>query len=297
MNCNMNKYEEKLDKTYNIQFKTDNPSRKLHLHKQYEIMFILNGKCTLRHENERIELPESCLIILKNTDLHCLIPKYKNGIKRYILYFLPEIVLRYSTPEVDLLGCYFNRDVSFPYVLPLNEDDASEYETLFSELERIYIQDEKMVYGKDMIVELLLCRLVLKINGYYKTYHNINFLPRGKGYTLAYKIIEYIHSHYSENVTVESVAKEFYTNKLNLNNVFKSVCGMTIHQYMINYRLTKAKELLAQGYSVELAGCKVGYQNLSSFSRLFKQNEGISAKQYQRVCLNLDLLTNSHINN
>jgi AraC-like DNA-binding protein len=272
-------YEEKLKKTFDVQLKTNSPQKSLHLHKQYEVMLILSENTKLRHENEYVDLHKNCLVLRNNTDLHSLIHDGKSDFKRYILYFLPEIVLKYSTPTVDMLGCYFHRDVKTPYVLPIPAEEISNCYALFDSIEKTY--NEENLYGKELLIELQLCQILLKINGIYKSYHNLSFPPRGEGYTMVYKVIDYIHSHYSEDISVSSIAQDFYVQKANLHKIFHSVCGISLHQYIINYRLTKAKELLIRGYSVEEVGYKVGYKNLSSFSRLFKQKEKISPKQYQ----------------
>ena len=52
-------------------------------------------------------------------------------------------------------------------------------------------------------------------------------------------------------------------------------------QYLINCRLMKARELLLNGMAVEEVCGRVGYRNLSHFSRAFKSKVGVSPKQYQ----------------
>ncbi len=52
--------------------------------------------------------------------------------------------------------------------------------------------------------------------------------------------------------------------------------------YIINCRISKEKELLVKGNSVEEACGKSGFNNLSHFSRTFKNKVGMSPKQYQQ---------------
>ena len=58
--------------------------------------------------------------------------------------------------------------------------------------------------------------------------------------------------------------------------------GTTPSQYIIICRIPGAKELLADGYTVEYTCGKAGFNNLSHFSRTFKNKVGMSPKQYQQ---------------
>ena len=100
---------------------------------------------------------------------------------------------------------------------------------------------------------------------------------------MVYDIYEYIGGHYSENLTTDSLSRLFLVSKTQLYNVFKEISGMTVSDYITEYRITRAKDFLINtDYSVEMIGQAVGYTNLSSFSRVFKEQAGCSPIQYRR---------------
>ena len=75
----------------------------------------------------------------------------------------------------------------------------------------------------------------------------------------------------------------FLISKTQLYYVFKEISGMTVSDYITEYRITRAKDFLINtDYSVEMIGQAVGYTNLSSFSRVFKEQAGCSPIQYRR---------------
>ena len=95
-------------------------------------------------------------------------------------------------------------------------------------------------------------------------------------------MIEYIHSHYSEDIDNDSVANSVGYHSYYLNRLMKSVTGTTIRQYIINYRIEMAKRYMQQS---ELSICAVaelcGYKNLSNFSVDFKKKTGVSPSRYR----------------
>ncbi|MEI7026625.1 response regulator transcription factor [Paenibacillus sp. y28] len=90
-------------------------------------------------------------------------------------------------------------------------------------------------------------------------------------------MIQYIHDHYAEDITLEDLAGQLYISKNYLNQLFKRMTGETFMNYVIRVRIEKAKALLLEGNDLiyEIAE-KVGYQNVPYFSTLFKKYCGVN---------------------
>ncbi|MBD3244050.1 MAG: helix-turn-helix domain-containing protein [Chitinivibrionales bacterium] len=67
-----------------------------------------------------------------------------------------------------------------------------------------------------------------------------------------------------------------------LRRLFKERVGQSPIEYLIELRLTRAKELLQMGFSVKETADKVGITDQYYFSRLFKRREGCSPSEYGR---------------
>ncbi|HUC92878.1 MAG TPA: AraC family transcriptional regulator [Paenibacillus sp.] len=84
-----------------------------------------------------------------------------------------------------------------------------------------------------------------------------------------------IEQHYREKLTLALLAKTFAVDKYHFAKQFKRYTGYSPGEYIINARITKAKELLK--YSdlsvAEVAG-QVGIENISHFINLFKDRAG-----------------------
>lgn len=93
---------------------------------------------------------------------------------------------------------------------------------------------------------------------------------------------EYLDSHYSTKITLDGLADQYYINKYYLTKVFKEQYGQSITNYLLNVRITKAKQLLRfSEKSVEEIGLEVGLGAPHYFSQTFKSVEGVPPSKYR----------------
>jgi two-component system response regulator YesN len=102
-----------------------------------------------------------------------------------------------------------------------------------------------------------------------------NYKENIKHKKTADKIIEYIHEHYSEEITLEELAEIVLISRNYLCFIFKKVTGETFNQYLTRVRIEKAKEMILEGkWLIYEIAEKVGYKNIPYFSTLFKKITG-----------------------
>lgn len=101
---------------------------------------------------------------------------------------------------------------------------------------------------------------------------------------LCEKMMELIHSRYHDHAFgAGAIAQELHYTGAYICTVFKQKYGITIHDYINMVRIARAKELLEQtGDALSAIAAKVGYENDSYFSRVFKKAEGVSPSDYRR---------------
>ncbi len=83
--------------------------------------------------------------------------------------------------------------------------------------------------------------------------------------------------------SVEDIAREVGISPFHFIRQFESVFGLTPHQFRIQSRLDRARQLLAAGQrSVTDVCMEVGFSSLGSFSDSFSRRVGTSPSAYQR---------------
>lgn len=95
--------------------------------------------------------------------------------------------------------------------------------------------------------------------------------------------VEYIHTYYAENVTVQNMADTVGLGVSQFHRVFLQHMGKTPLSYLTDVRMKEAEQLLrVANYSVLDICLAVGYQSPATFSRLFRRYFGQAPAEYRR---------------
>ena len=282
-------YYQKLGLDFFIQKKTTSGRENSmpHIHDQYELLLCLSDHMCFDVDSgsgtEHHLIQKNTLLLINNMDRHYFYPAEEAGENiRYVVYFDPAYIDSLSTDEVSLLDCFLFRPFSSAQVLRVSEEQSQFLQQLLDKILDIDKRPAETFYGKSLYLRLLLAELLLNVNSFYRAEHHIASPSASSKYRSVYAIINYIHTNYSEDLTLDALSAQFFMNKFYLCEVFKKVTGMSPNQYIINCRLMRAKELLLEGYSVEDACARSGFNNMSHFSRTFKNKVGVNPKQYQK---------------
>lgn len=96
-------------------------------------------------------------------------------------------------------------------------------------------------------------------------------------------VINYIQRNYSDpNITIEGIASELELSSAYVSTLFKKSTGNVFSQYLQEYRLNKAKELLENTEDkVKDVSEHVGFGTYNNFAKAFRKNFGISPSDYR----------------
>ncbi len=104
----------------------------------------------------------------------------------------------------------------------------------------------------------------------------------GRNETISNRIREIVESRYHEDISARSIATEVCLSVKQANRIFRDQTGLTIFDYVIQYRVRMAKTLLENPTSrISEVAERVGYSNKSYFSLLFKKHTGMTPMEYK----------------
>lgn len=96
-------------------------------------------------------------------------------------------------------------------------------------------------------------------------------------------INQYLHTHFSEQLSLDQLAQMFYISKYYLIREYKKNYGTTPGNALIAIRISHAKELLRfTTESVEKISSRCGFQDAAYFIRMFKRSENMTPLEYRR---------------
>jgi YesN/AraC family two-component response regulator len=100
------------------------------------------------------------------------------------------------------------------------------------------------------------------------------------------EVRSYIHSNYTNDITVGELARNYAINPDYLSSVFKQETGTNIIRYLTEIRIEKACQLLIETQSkVSDISHSLGYDDRQYFNRVFKKITGMSPTDYRNAKL------------
>lgn len=101
---------------------------------------------------------------------------------------------------------------------------------------------------------------------------------------LAVDIIYYLQNRYNEKISIDSLVKEFHTNRTTLHKDFKKHTGLSIYQYLVQIRMNMAAKLLRDtGLSLSEICERIGYSDIIYFGKAFKKTLNQTPSEYRHI--------------
>lgn len=101
---------------------------------------------------------------------------------------------------------------------------------------------------------------------------------------MAEDIISYVNEHFSEDITLEQLAKRAGLSPYHFIRTFKRETGFTPHEYIIHVRISTAKYLLKNTQLTIKSICfDTGFSSESIFCTSFKKQMGVTPGEYRAL--------------
>ena len=97
------------------------------------------------------------------------------------------------------------------------------------------------------------------------------------------KALEYMEQHLEEEIRTEDIAANCYCSKSTLEKIFRFVNHISVRDYLIRRRMTKAARLLVEcpGSGILDVALRFGYSSHEAFTRAFRQIWNCSPSEYR----------------
>ncbi|HOJ09370.1 MAG TPA: AraC family transcriptional regulator [Clostridiales bacterium] len=219
----------------------------------------------------------------------------KVGVKEYYpqpgqLFFMPAgIKQSYSTISTNTFTkywCHFTAkigDINFFDIIKtplfIDVENCNTLETLFKKLIGHY-------EGRGTASPLYAQAALMEIVAYF-----LESIPEDKIYLSSSssieklsKILEYIESNITEDITIDQLAKMASFHPNYFIRFFKKNTGTSPAHYINKVKMDKAKNLLGiTDLSVTSIGEAIGFSDVYHFSKIFKNYTGFSPTEYRKV--------------
>lgn len=243
-----------------------------HAHDFLELYYFLDGSVTYYIEDQVYDLCPGDLLIIPAGKMHRpVIANEHAAYERMVLWITPQYLQSIDSSAGDLQK-NLQKVGEHGYCVPFRGDETVFVTALLKKL--LYMQkndtDPKFCAGA---VELYLWTI-------FRSYGVIDTTHRNETQVIP-QVIRYITEHFSEPLTLEDIAAEFFVSKSYLNRHFKAYTNSTVYAYIMALRLTHARRMLREGIPAVEAGRECGFSDYSTFYKAFKTQTGLSPQQFK----------------
>ncbi len=250
-----------------------------HWHDDVEFIVVKAGQGIVNVDTNSYYVEEGDIIVVRPGQIHSI---YQEGLHRMeyenIIF---KTQLLYSTTSDLYTIQFFERYFDLQYELPMHissvHENKKELCRCIEEIDR-YCEETPLNY-----------QMMVKSN-LYQFFHLITLgqedvvvSNNSKNLGKIKQVIAYVETHYMEEVTIEVMAKELGFSASHFMKFFKKNMHVTFTEYLNDYRLDKASELLKTSEDTIVAIMEqVGFNNLSYFNRLFKAYFLMTPREFRR---------------
>jgi AraC-like DNA-binding protein len=97
------------------------------------------------------------------------------------------------------------------------------------------------------------------------------------------RVLDYIHHNFYKSISIQSAASLSALSLRQFSDVYKKETGRTFTRYLNGIRIEKAREALTESsLSITEIAFETGFDDLSYFTRRFKEQENISPRAYRK---------------
>ncbi|MBQ2676272.1 MAG: helix-turn-helix domain-containing protein [Clostridia bacterium] len=246
-----------------------------HYHDFYEVFCFVDGEVDYWVEGSVYHLKPGDILLINPTELHKPLPRSDDSKYERIVLWINKSYIS-TLAEGMLETCFDSKLASYKKILRPNSAEKSELFSLLSSFIREYYSEDfgnsACTLGILLQVMTLINRISLKSGGSSEKYRTS---------TLIADVLAYIGEHYSEDLSLESVAKHFFVSKYYLSHEFSKAVGTGLYRYIMLKRLNIAHDMLMSGMSPGQVSHLCGFKDYTVFFRAFKAEYGISP----RACL------------
>lgn len=241
-----------------------------HYHDFNKILILLSGDVTYHIEGRSYELQPNDIVFVNAGEVHKPIITSNAPYERIVIYVSPDYLDSFQKEKADLNTCFQQAHKEQSHVLRLKSFTSSRLNSCIQKLEASLTDKD---FANELYHEVLFLEFMIELNR-ATLCDAISYISNTSANKTILSVIEYLNTHLTEDICIDSLAEQFFLSRYYLMHSFKEETGYTIGNYLATKRLILAKEMIAAGKPITEVCYSCGYKNYSTFSRAYKKNFG-----------------------
>lgn len=234
-----------------------------HIHPHLELIYLKKGSSVATLDNKEHLIGKGTCFLTFPNQIH-----FYNDctpIEGYMIIFSPDLFVEFKslfqmkTPVSPVL-----------HAADLPKDVESQLEKIFEIRRSGGTFDEHIAKG--MLLALL-----------GQMFSKMEFEDNPADQDAIKRILTYCVEHYTEEISLEILAKELYLNKHYISHIFKERMNMNYKDFVNKMRVEHACSILEKGVQVTESAYESGFSSVRTFNRAFSKYMEMSPKAYKKM--------------
>lgn len=257
-----------------------------HHHDFNKIVVLLGGETTYYIEGKSYKLKPYDILLVAAHEVHKPQVTSTNDYERMIFWVNSSFI---KSIDSELLLPFHTCINEGLHLLRLPERNSDSLKKLLGEIIHEFKSND---FGSNLFCSSLFLQFIVTIN---RMYRRRDFLePSEVSYDkFIWSVIRYINENLDKELSIDALASKFFISRYYLMHKFKVETGYTLYSYILEKKLSKSKDLLIEGKSIQDICTFLNFNDYSNFMRQFKKRFGKAPGAYKNDILNFSSMTSS----
>lgn len=241
----------------------------------FQIFFVEQGTMELLFEDQTIKVESPSFFTIPKNVIHGLVIKPES--QGYVISISDLALEKMLALDADI---FFEIDIINVVKFDLRNDL---FENLYTTIKKCIYEFENQLPAKELALEFLTGMLLIRLFRIPKE-SQMRLKPSDNGYKMYFRQFKHlIKESYNYSRTVESYCENLGISNTHLHRVCKTIAGKAPKKIITDFFITESKEYLRNHkYTIADVAYKLGFEDPSYFTRLFKSTTNISPSQYKK---------------
>lgn len=233
-----------------------------HCHKNYEILYVLQGEGTYQIEGAEYPIKPNTLLLIRPYEFHFFRPQRQCLYERYVINFDADALI---DAAASLSFLQSDKSQRFGALFSLNHI-SGQIRDAFDEIEfamQHFADGNKSVSREETFVRLQLSRILLLLST--ECPHDVAVPEK----SVVAQVMEYLNMNLRSNLSLDDIAQHFFISKYYLCHTFRAYTGVSILTYINKKRIAMAQQLIEEGEPAASVSEQVGFGSYPSFYRTY----------------------------